>query len=103
MPSSSPKKAACGLNSNSARSTALPRMDLLSATPALAYGRKTKTGFFKRSAKLAARARVRTAPVSDCTLSQKLAELLGGTITFESEYGKGARFQLSLPEGQGDR
>ena len=35
-------------------------------------------------------------------LSQKLAELLGGTITFESEYGKGTRFQLSLQEGRGD-
>ena len=35
-------------------------------------------------------------------VSQKLAELLGGTITFESEYGKGTRFQLSLQEGRGD-
>jgi signal transduction histidine kinase len=30
-------------------------------------------------------------------LSRKLAELLGGTITFTSEFGKGSTFILSLP------
>jgi len=32
-------------------------------------------------------------------LSQKLAELLGGSITFTSEFGKGSTFALSLPRG----
>ena len=31
-------------------------------------------------------------------LSQKLAELLGGKISFRSEYGKGSTFTLCLPE-----
>jgi len=31
-------------------------------------------------------------------LSQKLAELLGGKISFKSEYGKGSTFTLSLPD-----
>jgi signal transduction histidine kinase len=31
-------------------------------------------------------------------LSQKLAQLLGGKITFVSEYGKGSTFTFSLPE-----
>jgi signal transduction histidine kinase len=31
-------------------------------------------------------------------LSKKLAELLGGQITFNSEYGEGSTFTLSLPE-----
>jgi PAS domain S-box-containing protein len=31
-------------------------------------------------------------------LSQKLAGLLGGRISFESEYGKGSRFAVSIPE-----
>jgi signal transduction histidine kinase len=30
-------------------------------------------------------------------LSQKLAGLLGGTITFVSEVGQGSTFELSLP------
>jgi len=33
-------------------------------------------------------------------LSRRLAELLGGSITFESESGKGSRFTLKLPAGQ---
>jgi PAS domain S-box-containing protein len=32
-------------------------------------------------------------------LSQKLAELVGGSITFSSEFGKGSIFVLSLPRG----
>ena len=31
-------------------------------------------------------------------LSRKLAELLGGRITFQSEYGKGSTFTLVLAE-----
>jgi protein-histidine pros-kinase len=31
-------------------------------------------------------------------LSQKLAGLLGGRITFVSEYGKGSTFTLVIPE-----
>ena len=31
-------------------------------------------------------------------LSRKLAELLGGQITFQSEYGKGSTFNLILAE-----
>jgi signal transduction histidine kinase len=31
-------------------------------------------------------------------LNQKLAELLGGQISFKSKYGKGSIFTLSLPE-----
>jgi len=31
-------------------------------------------------------------------LSQKLAELLGGKIVFNSESGKGSSFSLILPE-----
>src|SRR3989441_3282325 len=34
-------------------------------------------------------------------LSQKLAELLGGAISFESEYGTGSKFHLLLKEDQG--
>ena len=32
-------------------------------------------------------------------LSQKLAELLGGSLSFSSELGRGSRFTLSLPRG----
>ena len=32
-------------------------------------------------------------------LSQKLAELLGGSISFSSEFGRGSTFTLSLPQG----
>jgi protein-histidine pros-kinase len=32
-------------------------------------------------------------------LSQKLAELLGGSLRFTSEYGKGSRFTVTLPRG----
>jgi len=31
-------------------------------------------------------------------LSKKLADLLGGQITLQSEYGKGSTFTLVLPE-----
>lgn len=34
-------------------------------------------------------------------LSKKLAELLGGSITFQSEFGKGSVFTLTLGDGQG--
>ena len=33
-------------------------------------------------------------------LSRKLAEQLGGKITFHSEYGKGSTFTLELPEAE---
>ena len=33
-------------------------------------------------------------------LSKKLAELLGGQITFQSDYGKGSTFTLTLPESK---
>jgi protein-histidine pros-kinase len=32
-------------------------------------------------------------------LSQKLAELLGGSLTFTSEHGRGSRFTVALPRG----
>jgi signal transduction histidine kinase len=31
-------------------------------------------------------------------LSQRLAELLSGRITFRSEFGKGSTFQVTLPQ-----
>jgi len=33
-------------------------------------------------------------------LSQKLAELLGGNITFQSEWGKGSHFTLQIPKSE---
>jgi protein-histidine pros-kinase len=32
-------------------------------------------------------------------LSQKMAEVLGGTISFQSEFGRGSTFSLILVEG----
>jgi protein-histidine pros-kinase len=34
-------------------------------------------------------------------LSQRLAELLGGELSCQSEYGKGSTFTLRLPAGPG--
>ena len=30
-------------------------------------------------------------------VSQKLASMIGGRVSFESEYGKGSRFTISVP------